>query len=382
MASKSGPPSRNSGSGSDSRGGAGRPKGPGGRPSRPTGRPGSGGGERSAAKGRPGGPGNRQPSDRPGAGPRRDDREDGPRTAGPKGWGSLGRRGAGRLSDTAEDRRNAIGATGRDERPDPGNEKVHWERVDGDHKGGDTRKESARAVQRGGTDGTSDDLAPKERRGRAARNAGAGTGGAEARTELVRALGAQKGDRANARLRDAAHAFERERYEESRLLLKPIAEQAPQAAAVRELLGLTYYRLGRWKDAVRELEAFRAVDGSTEQHPVLADSYRALKRWREVEDLWEELKESSPAADLVAEGRIVMAGSLADRGKLGEAIALLEKSQRSVKRPGVHHLRQGYVLADLYERAGEVARARELFRWVIDYDPSFADAAERASSLA
>ena len=279
------------------------------------------------------------------------------------------------MSDTAEDRRNAIGATGRDERPDPGNEKVTWERVD------DTRKEASKAVQRGRTEGPSDGLAPKERRGRPARNAGAGTGGADAKNELVRALGTQKGDRANARLRDAAHAFERERYEESRLLLKPIAEQAPQAAAVRELLGLTYYRLGRWKDAVRELEAFRELDGSTEQHPVLADSYRALKRWREVEELWEELKDSSPSADLITEGRIVMAGSLADRGKLAEAIALIEKSQRSVKRPGIHHLRQGYVLADLYERAGEVARARELFRWVVGQDSSFADAAERLASL-
>lgn len=284
------------------------------------------------------------------------------------------------MADTAEDRRNGIGGAGRDERPDPGNETVRWERVDDAQKSG-TRKEASKAVDRGRSKIPADGLAPKERRGRAARTAGAGTAGAQSKNELVRALGAQKGDRANARLRDAAHAFERERFEESRLLLKPIAEQAPQAASVRELLGLTYYRLGRWKDAVRELEAFRELDGGTEQNPVLADSYRALKRHREVEALWDELKESSPSADLVTEGRIVMAGSLADRGKLSEAIALIEKSQRGVKRPAVHHLRQGYVLADLYERAGEVARARELFRWVVDHDSSFADAAERLANL-
>jgi tetratricopeptide (TPR) repeat protein len=195
-------------------------------------------------------------------------------------------------------------------------------------------------------------------------------------------LGASRGSRANDRLRDAAHAFERERFTESLGLLKPIAANAPRAAAVRELLGLTYYRLGRWKAAVRELEAFRTLTGSTEQHPVLADAYRALQRCREVEGLWEELKESSPAADLVTEGRIVMAGTLADQGRLREAILLLEKSQKGVKRPGVHHLRQGYALADLYERAGDVARARELFRWVLDHQPGFADAAERAGSLA
>ncbi|MEZ5178918.1 MAG: tetratricopeptide repeat protein [Acidimicrobiales bacterium] len=198
----------------------------------------------------------------------------------------------------------------------------------------------------------------------------------------MRALGSQRGARANDRLRDAAHAFERERFEESRSLLRPIAEAAPQASSVRELLGLTYYRLGRWKDAVRELEAFRQQTGSTEQHPVLADCYRALGRRRDVEELWDELRDSSPAADLVAEGRIVMAGSLADEGKLEPAIALLEKAQRSVKRPGVHHLRQAYVLADLYERAGDVTRARELFRWVAGHEPDFVDAAERAAALA
>ncbi|MCB1039869.1 MAG: tetratricopeptide repeat protein, partial [Acidimicrobiales bacterium] len=186
---------------------------------------------------------------------------------------------------------------------------------------------------------------------------------------------------ANERLRDAAHAFERERYDEARSLLRPIAESAPQALSVRELLGLTYYRLGRWKDAVRELEAFRELAGTTEQHPVLADAYRGLGRHREVDDLWEELRSSSPSGDLVAEGRIVMAGSLADRGDLRGAIGLLERSQRAVKRPQMHHLRQAYALADLYERAGEVARARELFRWVADHEPDFADAAERASSL-
>lgn len=195
------------------------------------------------------------------------------------------------------------------------------------------------------------------------------------------ALGAARGAKANERLRDAAHAFERERFEESRNLLRPIAEAAPRAATVRELLGLSFYRLGRWKEAVHELEAFRQLTQSTEQHPVLADAYRALKKHREVEELWDELRESSLSADLVTEGRIVRAGSLADQGRVEEAIDLLFKSQRTMKRPEVHVLRQGYFLADLYERAGEVARARELFRWVAKFEPDFADAAERAGSL-
>jgi tetratricopeptide (TPR) repeat protein len=150
---------------------------------------------------------------------------------------------------------------------------------------------------------------------------------------------------------------------------------------VRELLGLTYYRLGRWADATRELEAFRDATGSAEQHPVLADAYRGLGRHQQVEELWEELRESSLSADLVAEGRIVMAGSLADRKMLREAVALLQQKHPAVKRPKVHHLRQAYALADLYERAGDAARARELFAWVAEHEPDFADAAERAAAF-
>lgn len=213
------------------------------------------------------------------------------------------------------------------------------------------------------------------------RPAGAGSGGAEAADELRAALGATRGPRANERLRDASHAFERERFEEARKLLKPLAEQAPQATSVRELLGLTYYRLGRWADAARELEAFRDATGSAEQHPVLADAYRGLGRHRQVEELWDELRESSLSADLVAEGRIVMAGSLADRKQLRQAVALLEQKHPAVKRPKVHHLRQAYALADLYERAGDATRARELFAWVAANEPEFADAAERASNF-
>ena len=74
--------------------------------------------------------------------------------------------------------------------------------------------------------------------------------------------------------------------------------------------------MGQWNAAIKELEAFRSLTGSTEQHPVLADCYRAQKRWARVDELWEELRAASPSADLVAEGRIVVAGSLADRGRL------------------------------------------------------------------
>lgn len=183
-------------------------------------------------------------------------------------------------------------------------------------------------------------------------------------------------------MKEAARAFEREQYLEARRILKSIAEDAPNAPSVRELHGLTLYRLGRWKEAARELEAFRTLTGSVEQHPVLADAHRALKHFAVVDELWEELRAASPSAELVAEGRIVMAGALADRGSLRDAVRLLEDGRkRPPKRPADHHLRLAYVLADLYERSGDLPRARDLFGWIVSSDPSFADAAERRAAL-
>jgi tetratricopeptide (TPR) repeat protein len=150
---------------------------------------------------------------------------------------------------------------------------------------------------------------------------------------------------------------------------------------VRELLGLSHYRLGRWKQAVVELEAFRELTTTTEQHPVLADCYRALGRHAKVAELWEELRDVSPSAPLVAEGRIVYAGSLADQGRLADAISVLEASKPPSKRPKEHHLRVAYALADLYERAGDLPKARQLFGVVAAADPDLGDVAARLRAL-
>lgn len=198
--------------------------------------------------------------------------------------------------------------------------------------------------------------------------------------ELVRALGPAKGKRLAGRVADGARAFANERLDEARKILGPIAGDAPGAASVRELLGLTLYQLGRWRPAARELEAFVELTGSVDQHPVLADCYRAVGRHEDAWTLWEELRDASPSAELVAEGRIVAAGSLADRGRLADAIRLLESAPKA-RKAREHHLRTAYALADLRERAGDVSRSRELFAWIVGVDPDFADAGERLAAL-
>ncbi|HKN40633.1 MAG TPA: hypothetical protein VJ622_05370 [Acidimicrobiia bacterium] len=178
-----------------------------------------------------------------------------------------------------------------------------------------------------------------------------------------------------------ARALDRGYEREALRILRPYREPHPDSANLRELLGLTYYRLGRWSLAQKELEAFVALTGSTEQHPVLMDCARALGRFQRVQTLWEELRAASPAAEVVTEGRIVAAGALADRGLLDEAIKVLERAPANPRRILPHHLRLWYALADLQERAGDLPAARALFRKVSAQDPAFVDVAERLAAL-
>ena len=160
-----------------------------------------------------------------------------------------------------------------------------------------------------------------------------------------------------------------------------VAKEAPEVAEVRELLGLIRYRQARWRPAIKELEVYSQLTKAVDQNAVLADCYRALGNHTRVAELWEELRAVSPGAEAVSEGRIVAAGSLADQGRLTEAIALLAKGWRWPRRPAMHHLRRAYALADLYERAGDLPAARELFARVAALEPDLGDAAVRAASL-
>jgi tetratricopeptide (TPR) repeat protein len=164
-------------------------------------------------------------------------------------------------------------------------------------------------------------------------------------------------------------------------VLKPLADEAPASAAVRELFGLTLYRIGRWLEALKQFEAFHALGGSYDQHPTMMDCHRALGRHAQVDELWRELGEASPSAELMTEGRIVKAGSLADRGDLGEAVRILDAAAKKIDRPRPYHLRLWYALADLYERAGELPAARDMFGRVVRHDREFFDAAERQAAL-
>jgi tetratricopeptide (TPR) repeat protein len=291
-----------------------------------------------------------------------------PHKQAPKQWGGVARRGTRNLEtakpgSAAAEFRKAADAAERERTEKRGarssDDQDLW--IDD----GPVRDEAAAAVKRGAT-------------GRGPRKKGMPT---EVAAEVGKAAGPNWAERVTARLGDAARAYEAERFRDARRILEQLLERTPGATPVRELLGLTYYRMGKWRDAIRELGAVELLTGSVDHHPVLADCYRGLKQFTEVERLWDELRQTGASVDVTIEGRIVMAGALADQGRLADAVRLLEAGPRQVRKPQEHHLRLWYALAALYEQAGDVPRARSLFTKLVQVDPEFADALPRLESL-
>ncbi|MFW2382970.1 MAG: tetratricopeptide repeat protein [Acidimicrobiales bacterium] len=195
-------------------------------------------------------------------------------------------------------------------------------------------------------------------------------------------VGPDTATKARKRLLDAAGAYERERFGDARRMLESVNRLAPDVPEVLELMGLCAYRTRHWKKAINELGRFHELTGSVDQHPVIADSHRAMKHWNAVEDTWTELAAASPHPAILEEGRIVLAGAKADQGRIQDAIRILENANRTrPKKPKIHHLRSWYALADLYERAGIVGNARRLFADIAQADPDFGDAAKRSANL-
>ncbi|MEN9802923.1 MAG: hypothetical protein RLZ37_2048 [Actinomycetota bacterium] len=198
---------------------------------------------------------------------------------------------------------------------------------------------------------------------------------------VARAVDPRRAEKLAQKLNSACTALDRERYSEAKRIARSLLKELSSVSTVHEVIGLASYRLGQWRDATAALETAQRLNERVENMPVLLDCYRAQKRWSDVDMVWKDLKDQSPAPDVMAEGRIVVAGSFADRGDLRAAIDLMQKVLSAPRRIREYHVRQWYVLADLYDRAGDIQRARELFSRVAAADPQFADVRERLSSL-
>ncbi len=203
----------------------------------------------------------------------------------------------------------------------------------------------------------------------------------EVQKELSRLLSGYQLRVSSSALLDALNAYDRERYSEAIRLLEVVVKHAPQSASSLELLGLSYYRIGNWLKALNALEKFHDLTGSSDQDPVISDCYRALKRWFEVDATWKRLKVASPSREVVAEGRIVYASSLAERQRLNEGVSLLESAIKGDKHADLVVVRQLYALGRLYEDSGNVSKAKLIYKDIVAFDKSLYDAAERVLAL-
>ena len=199
--------------------------------------------------------------------------------------------------------------------------------------------------------------------------------------DLQRAAPALRAAKFKERLATAADALDRGRFDDARRMVQPVLRELPNMAFGHEIAGLAFYRTGQWRKAAAELEVARELDRTLNHHAVLADCYRALKRYDHVDQLWLELREGSPGPALMAEGRIVAAGAMADRGNLKGALKLMERAADVPKKVREHHLRQWYVLGDLHDRSGDISKARRFFGLIAELDGDFADVTDRLRGL-
>ena len=175
----------------------------------------------------------------------------------------------------------------------------------------------------------------------------------------------RRGERLAQRLAEAEGALERDRLDEARRIVTPLLREVPGVAAVHEVAGLVNYRLGRWRDAVRELEAAQAL--APRRRPA-ARARRQLPR-----------AQALVATSIASGRRFARSHPLrtcsprrassppAPRPIAATSPARCERWRRSRQRPKRvrdHHLRQWYVLGDLHDRAGDPLEATRWFERV------------------
>jgi tetratricopeptide (TPR) repeat protein len=156
---------------------------------------------------------------------------------------------------------------------------------------------------------------------------------------------------------------------------------APRSGVVREVLGLSLYRAGRFREALRELQAYRRITGRVDQNHLIADSHRAIGSPEKAIEPSREAMRAKISDEAKAEAAIVGASALADLGRFEEALSLLRSFPTQPRQARPFDLRVWYATGDLLQRAGRPREAADEFRKVLRHDPQAFDAAERLATL-
>jgi tetratricopeptide (TPR) repeat protein len=188
-------------------------------------------------------------------------------------------------------------------------------------------------------------------------------------------------DRVLRLLERASRALDRESFEQATRYAGEAKALASRAGPVREVLGISLYRLGRFREALRELQAYRRMTGRPDQNHLIADAHRGLGAPEKAIPVVREALAARVRDEVRAEAAVVGAAALADLGRYQEALALLAPIAAGAETARPHDLRVWYVRADVLERAGRKREAAREFRRVLRHDPQAFDVAERLSRL-
>jgi tetratricopeptide (TPR) repeat protein len=197
----------------------------------------------------------------------------------------------------------------------------------------------------------------------------------------VRAAAGGRGNRAVAALERAVGALERGQLIDAERAAQEAKALASRSGAVREVLGLALYRRGRFREALRELQAYRRITGRSDQNHLIGDAHRALGAPEKALPLVREALDGRVRDEVRAEAAVVGAAALADLGRYQEALALLAPIAAGADAARPHNLRVWYVRADVLERAGRKREAAREFQRILRHDPQAYDVAERLSRL-
>jgi tetratricopeptide (TPR) repeat protein len=187
---------------------------------------------------------------------------------------------------------------------------------------------------------------------------------------LMRVTPASRQNAALAALSAAAEAFTEGQYHTAVRKAEHAKDLASRDATIREILGLSAYRIGDWQKALRELRTYRRLSGETTHMPVEMDILRALERPQDVDAAWHEFRNLGGGPAVKKEARVVYASHLIDQGDLDQA-ANVAGSPKKVADPWPEDLRLWYVAARLAALRGDKSRARSIADDIVLVDPSF-----------
>jgi tetratricopeptide (TPR) repeat protein len=180
-------------------------------------------------------------------------------------------------------------------------------------------------------------------------------------------------------LQASARAFSASRYGRALSAAEEAKELSPRDPTIRELIGLSAYRMGRWEQALRELRTFRRLTGELVHLPVEMDVLRALERPQDVESSWKLMRDIRSDRETQDEARVVYGSFLLDRGEDHKAWQVTGPRNLSTE-PRESELRVWYVAARAAARLGDMPAAHQLLDAIRGTDPSFPglDELERA----